>query len=300
MYTLVLFLHSWLRWAVLIAGFGAVATSLSSRPPGTSDPADRWGLAFMATLDLQMLLGLLLYFALSPTTAAIFNNFDTAMQDPVARFWAVEHIGTMTLAVVMAHIGRALARKATTASGKRTRLLVCFGISLIAILAAIRGPAWRQAERSSAAYNRRFRAHNRRSRARLGRAGRARCHRRSVDSALRADLRRCRRDRRRHRGAALLDVPVQVLAFGIVTVLSFAALRRRFMTRFGAQGVPSRTEPLWHARRRDARHRSGDRHRTRECRRRRLGRASPGAARAAGTKSASLAPTASCSRCRLQ
>jgi hypothetical protein len=136
MYTAVLVLHSWLRWAVIIAGVLAVASTLMPRAEGSSgpDPADRWGLAFMITLDLQMLFGLLLYFALSPVTAAIFNDFSGAMRDPVARFWAVEHVGTMMLAVVLAHVGRVLGRKAKTPASKRTRLLICFGISLLAIL----------------------------------------------------------------------------------------------------------------------------------------------------------------------
>jgi hypothetical protein len=139
MYTTVLVLHSWLRWAVIIAGILAVGSTFSKRPegssgPGVTDPVDRWGLAFMITLDLQMLLGLLLYFALSPVTAAIFNDFGGAMKDPVTRFWAVDHVGTMMLAVVLAHVGRVLGRKAKTPASKRTRLLICFGISLLAIL----------------------------------------------------------------------------------------------------------------------------------------------------------------------
>jgi hypothetical protein len=94
----------------------------------------------MALLDLQMLVGLLLYLVLSPVTTAIFNDFGGAMTDPVARFWAVEHIGTMTFAVVMAHVGRVLARKATSPRSKRTRLLVCFGLAIVAILAATPWP----------------------------------------------------------------------------------------------------------------------------------------------------------------
>jgi len=136
MYDIVLVLHSWLRWAVLITGVLAVGSTFTTRPAGSSgpDPVDRWGLAFMATIDLQLLLGLLLYLVLSPTTAAIFKDFGGAMKDPVARFWAVEHVSTMMLAVVLAHVGRVLGRKAKTPASKRTRLLVCFGISLLAIL----------------------------------------------------------------------------------------------------------------------------------------------------------------------
>lgn len=139
MYTLVLFLHSWLRWAVVITALVATGSTFVSRPSGGPDPADKWGLFFMISLDLQMLLGLLLYFALSPTTEAIMKNFSASMQDPVARFWAVEHIGTMIVAVVLAHVGRVLARKAPTPASKRTRLMVCFTLSTLLILA---GTPW--------------------------------------------------------------------------------------------------------------------------------------------------------------
>jgi len=140
MYTIALILHSWLRWGVVVSGLLATASTFVARPAGAPDPTDRWGLFFMASLDLQMLLGLLLYFALSPTTAAVLKDFGGAMSDPVARFWAVEHACTMLLAVVLVHVGRVLARKASTPAKKRTRLMVCFTLATLLILAATPWP----------------------------------------------------------------------------------------------------------------------------------------------------------------
>ena len=79
MYDIALFLHSWLRWVVILAGILAVASSFMTREASSEapDPVDRWGLVFTATLDLQMLLGLLLYLVLSPTTAAILDRWST-------------------------------------------------------------------------------------------------------------------------------------------------------------------------------------------------------------------------------
>jgi hypothetical protein len=65
----------------------------------------------------------------------MFADFGAAMRDPVARFWAVEHMASMMFAVVIVHVGRVLARKAATPAAKRTRLLVCFGVAMVAILA---------------------------------------------------------------------------------------------------------------------------------------------------------------------
>jgi hypothetical protein len=135
MYTTVLLLHSWLRWVVLIAAVGAMIAAYRDTSTGPGGSADRWGLALVSAVDLQLLLGLLLYFVLSPTLQAIRADFGAAMRDPAARFWAVEHISMMLAAVVLIHVGRILARKATTAEARRTRLLFCFGLALVAMIA---------------------------------------------------------------------------------------------------------------------------------------------------------------------
>ena len=77
---------------------------------------------------------------LSPMMVAIRQDFSGAMQNPVARFWAVEHISMMLAAVIFVHVGRVLARKAKSPAAKRTRLLVCFGIATLAMFAATPWP----------------------------------------------------------------------------------------------------------------------------------------------------------------
>jgi hypothetical protein len=132
MYELFLTLHSWLRWAAILVGVLAVSALLSKKPAPATE--DRWGLFYIIALDLQLVIGLLLYFAVSPNMAAIRENFGAAMRDPAARFWAVEHIGTMFLAIFLAHLGRVLGRKAANPGARRGRLLICFAISLILML----------------------------------------------------------------------------------------------------------------------------------------------------------------------
>ena len=141
MYSFVLILHSWMRWIALVAGIGATMAAFNSRAQTVAmGRADRWGLALMAALDLQMLLGLLLYLLLSPTMQEILRNFSAAMRDRGARFWAVEHISMMLVAVILVHVGRVLARKAATPVAKRTRLLICFGVATLAMIAATPWP----------------------------------------------------------------------------------------------------------------------------------------------------------------
>jgi hypothetical protein len=141
MYTFVLSLHSWLRWVALVAGVAATFTTLSDRSNSASPGrADLWGLVLMMALDIQMLLGLLLYLVLSPFTAEAMRDFGAAMRNPGLRYFAVEHLVMMLGAVILVHVGRVLGRKAATADSKRMRLLICFGLATILMVLAIPWP----------------------------------------------------------------------------------------------------------------------------------------------------------------
>ena len=133
MYETILIIHSWIRWIALVAIVGATLAAVRGKVEGTTSLADRWGLAAVSALDLQMLLGLILYLAVSPNMKEILANFGEAMKNPQLRFWAVEHITAMFVALILVHVGRVLARKAKTPAAKRTRLLVCFGIATVAM-----------------------------------------------------------------------------------------------------------------------------------------------------------------------
>ena len=138
MYTFVLALHSWLRWLALIAGVVATYSVLSNRE--STGRADVWGLVLMIALDVQLLLGVLLYVALSPFTAEAMRDFGAAMKNPGLRFFAVEHVTLMLGAIILAHAGRVMARKAKSADAKRMRLLMCFGLATLLMLLAIPWP----------------------------------------------------------------------------------------------------------------------------------------------------------------
>ena len=134
MYTFVLTVHSWVRWIALVAGFGTTLAAMRKASPTPDSRTERWGLFLMMALDIQMLLGLLLYLGLSPFTAEARSHFGDAVRDPQLRFWAVDHVATMLLAVILAHAARVLARTAKTPESRRARLLACFGIATFAML----------------------------------------------------------------------------------------------------------------------------------------------------------------------
>lgn len=131
MYAIVLIIHSWLRWAVLAAGLVATV-----RGGSRDESAGKW---FTILLDVQLLVGLLLYFALSPVTGAALDDFGGAMKVPQLRFFAVEHVLGMLIAMTLAHIGRARVRKAPVGRKARTAAIF-YGLALVAILASIPWP----------------------------------------------------------------------------------------------------------------------------------------------------------------
>lgn len=140
MYSGTLIVHSWLRWAVLIAGLLVVARAVAGAAGRKSwTPADdRATLWFTIALDLQLLVGLLLYFALSPFTAEALRDFGGAMRTGL-RYWAVEHPFGMLIGVALAHVGRARLRKVDMWRRHRVAAIF-FGLALLVILASIPWP----------------------------------------------------------------------------------------------------------------------------------------------------------------
>jgi uncharacterized membrane protein len=142
MYPLTLAVHSLLRWVVLGAGLAALVRAMTGlRARRSWTPADdRAGQLFVGMLDLQFLIGLALYFILSPITTVAFRDFGAAMGNAALRFWAVEHILGMIVALALAHIGRVRVRKTTDAARRHKLAAIFFGLALVAILATIPWP----------------------------------------------------------------------------------------------------------------------------------------------------------------
>ena len=139
-YAIVLTVHSWMRWAVLLAGIVVVGRALTSGGRPWTPTDERAGRLFGISLDIQFLLGALLYFVLSPFTRQAMQDFGLAMRTSGLRFWAVEHVLGMVIAIALAHIGSARVRKAPTDQKRHRTALVFYGLALLAILASIPWP----------------------------------------------------------------------------------------------------------------------------------------------------------------
>ncbi len=140
MQTAVLIFHNILRWAVLLFGLLTVANALSGvirKSPFTASD-NKSNLLFMITCDIQLLLGLILYFANG--WFAKLKNFGEYKANGSLRFFIMEHATMMILAWILVHVGRVMVKKAPTDAAKHKKMLLFFGLALIVILAAIPWP----------------------------------------------------------------------------------------------------------------------------------------------------------------
>lgn len=141
MYPLTLTLHSWLRWIAVIAGVVAVVRFfmgwLGKREWQPLDA--RLTTVFPILMDIQLLLGLVLYFFASPITTGALRNFGAAMSNAVTRFYAVEHLFMMLIALVVAHVGSVLIKKRSAAARFRIGAIF-FGLALVILFLAIPWP----------------------------------------------------------------------------------------------------------------------------------------------------------------
>ena len=139
MYTGLLHTHNMFRWLVLITLFLAVIFAFAGwfKKLDWNKKDNLSGLLLTIFMDIQFLVGIILYAFVSPVTKAAFNDFGAAMKNADLRFYAVEHILMMVIALVLVHIGRAKSKKATAPWKKHRNAAVFYGIALILILAAI-------------------------------------------------------------------------------------------------------------------------------------------------------------------
>ena len=146
MYQTLLLLHSWLRWFVLLTGVLAVFRAYagwSGNQPFTK--ADNGiSAAFSGFMWLQVLVGLGLYFGLSPYGTAGLKTYSTT-HDPQVRFFGMEHIALMLVAAVLAQVGRIALKRAPDGALRHKKAFIYFGIALLLVLLMIPWGIWNPA-----------------------------------------------------------------------------------------------------------------------------------------------------------
>ncbi len=139
MYDIFLSLHSWLRWIVLILALVSVIKSIAGLYNGNAfNKTDNiLSVSFVGSMHAQLVIGLILYFFLSPITTQAFNDFSMAMKNSAIRYWAVEHITVMIIAVLLAQIGRSKSKKSGDDKVKFRFQSIFYGLALFLMLTRI-------------------------------------------------------------------------------------------------------------------------------------------------------------------
>jgi hypothetical protein len=138
-------LHSLIRWLILILLLVNIVRSLVYMDDPYSPTDKKWNIRLLIVAHINLLTGLVQYF-FGPKGFVYFideHNYSVGevMKSPAMRFWAVEHILLMIIAVALITISRGVSKKplADTVK-KKKRLTFLYVFSLLIILAAIPWP----------------------------------------------------------------------------------------------------------------------------------------------------------------
>lgn len=142
LYGILVSMHSGLRWVVLLLLIYAIFNAAKSMSSGKYLKKDKMiNLFTMVSLHIQLLIGIGLYF-ISPKV----SFFDGWIKDSMTRFFALEHILLMVIAIALVTIGRSRAEKKLEGTRNKHRaILITYTIGLILILASIPWPFGRWA-----------------------------------------------------------------------------------------------------------------------------------------------------------
>ena len=134
-----LHLHNFLRWVVLLFALLTIVRSMLGMANNTAfSSGDRkTALFLMISADVQLLLGLALYYFKGWFT--VLTSGGGIMANKGVRFFAVEHMAGMLIAIILIHIGYAASKKNITDRAKHRKL---FWFTLIAVLIIIVTIPW--------------------------------------------------------------------------------------------------------------------------------------------------------------
>lgn len=136
-YNVLTHLHSGVRWLLLLFLILAILNTVYKNKKkwilNCEDCA--FSILTMIFAHLQLVAGLVLYF-ISPKV--IFNA--ASMKDSLLRFFLLEHIAIMIIAIILITFGYIKSKKSSDERRKSKAILIYYGIALILILIAIPWP----------------------------------------------------------------------------------------------------------------------------------------------------------------
>jgi hypothetical protein len=141
--SVLLLLHSILRWVILVLLVVAIVKSYNGMTAGRSfSESDRKvGLFLMISAHTTLLLGLLLWFFGAFGLALVEHpGMGVVMKNAIMRYWVVEHFVGLLIAIALITIGRGVAKKTIPDATKFKRAFWLFLVALIIILATVPWP----------------------------------------------------------------------------------------------------------------------------------------------------------------
>ncbi len=139
MYPILNALHSYNRYflfaALVFVLYRSISGWLGNKPYEKAD--NTAGAALLGFTHLQLVLGLILYAGVSPYTKAAFADMGAAMKNPMLRYFAVEHMVSMLIAVVLIQLGRTLSKKAANDNSKHRKVAIYTGIATLIIVVTL-------------------------------------------------------------------------------------------------------------------------------------------------------------------
>lgn len=130
LYNFLLHLHSGFRYIVLLLVFLAIIRAWLGwlGKVSYSESHRKLNLFVMISVHTQLLIGILLYFV-SP-----FVKFGSdTMKDATTRYWTVEHLTGMLIAIALITIGHARSKRGATPEAKHKSIAIFYTLALIII-----------------------------------------------------------------------------------------------------------------------------------------------------------------------
>jgi len=140
-YSILLVLHSLLRWFVLISLVYSIYFAMKGwiSKEKYTPRFDKIRNITVIIVHVQLLVGLGLY-SVSPVIRQLFSNFGENVQETAIRFYGMEHSLMMIIAIVFITIGSAKAKRLSEDLKKFKSIAIWFTIGLVIILFTIPWP----------------------------------------------------------------------------------------------------------------------------------------------------------------
>ena len=137
MYSALKHSHSGLRYIVLILLIAAIVVAYRGwkRGNGFTEGDRKLAMFAMLSVHIQFLIGIILYF-ISPLVQFSGN----VMGEKITRFYTVEHIIMMVIAMILITVGHAKSKRIVDVAKKYKTIFVYYLIAFILIMLAIPWP----------------------------------------------------------------------------------------------------------------------------------------------------------------